>query len=151
MEDLQLEKASEVELSLITCQANPKAENLKADPHKIDKQVKDEDLEQSKRQYPTLDPSVLEVCFANSMSILVQLEEVEPSYPDSLKFEEVEIEMEQELEFLNEDILKLAILNELKTQQNQRFFDFRQFRVTSKIQNVFVVGIKIHRRNFLLV
>lgn len=147
MEDLQLGEDPEVESSSITRQADHEAENLEADPHEIDKQVEDEDLEWSQRQYPTPDPSVLEAFLANSVSIPVQPEGVEPSYPDSLESEGVGMETEPELEFLNEDMLEPAVLDELETQQNQRFFDFRQFRVPSKIQKAFAAGVRIHRRN----
>ena len=82
------------------------------------------------------------------MSISVQPEGVEPSYLDSLKSKGVGIEMELKLKFLNEDIFEPAVHDELETQQNQRFFDFRQFKVPSKIQKAFAAGIRIYRRNF---
>lgn len=85
IEDLQLREDPEAELSSIIRQADYKAENLEADPHEIDKQVKYKDLEWSQWQYLTLDPSVLEAFLAKSVSIPVQLEGVQPSYPDSFK------------------------------------------------------------------
>lgn len=44
IEDLQLGEDPEVKSSLIIYQIDHQAENPEADPHKIDKQVKDEDL-----------------------------------------------------------------------------------------------------------
>ena len=40
-----------------------------------------------------------------------------------------------------------AVLDELERQQNQRFFDFRQFRVPSKVQTAFASGVKVYKRN----
>lgn len=71
IEDLQLGEDPNVKSSLITHQANHKAENLEADPYKIDKQVEDEDLEWFQWQYLTLNPFVLEAFLANSVSIPV--------------------------------------------------------------------------------
>lgn len=79
----------------------------------------------------------------NSVTIPVQSERIEAFYLDSvIEFEEVE----NEQEYPNFSISP-AILDELENQQSQRFFDFRQFRVPSKIQTAFTAGVKIHRRN----
>ena len=43
-----------------------------------------------------------------------------------------------------------AIPDELEKQQNDRFYDFNQQRIPSKFQTVFVIGVKVHRRNLPL-
>lgn len=39
-----------------------------------------------------------------------------------------------------------AILDELKRQQNERFFDFEQRRTRSKLNSAFIAGARIHKR-----
>ncbi|MCJ1343832.1 hypothetical protein MMC31_002029 [Peltigera leucophlebia] len=55
IEDLQLGEDPEVEWSLIIHQINHQAEIPEADPHKIDKQVKDENLKWSNGNIQPLD------------------------------------------------------------------------------------------------
>ena len=93
------------------------------------------------------DLSVLKAFFLNSINISVQSEGMEPSYPYFFKSKGVEIETKPELEFLNKDMLELAIFNKLKTQQNERFFDFREFKIPFQIQKAFAASIKIHTNN----
>ena len=141
MEDLQLGEDLEIDSTLsITPQAQHEAENLE---NEDEKQAEKDDLEWAQQQYPSPDPSVLEGFLANSVTIPVQSEGIEALYPDSV----IESEgVENEQEYPNFSISP-AILDELENQQSQRFFDFRQFRVPSKIQTAFTAGVKIHRRN----
>lgn len=47
------------------------------------------------------------------------------------------------------NVIELAILNQFKKQQTNCFYDFHQYRVFTRLQIVFVVGIKIHKQNLL--
>ena len=40
-----------------------------------------------------------------------------------------------------------GILDELEKHQNNRFYDFNQHRIPSKLQTAFVAGVKVHRQN----
>ena len=40
-----------------------------------------------------------------------------------------------------------AILDHLEKQQNDRFYDFNQHQITSKLETAFMAWIKVHRRN----
>lgn len=42
------------------------------------------------------------------------------------------------------------ILNQLKKQQNNCFYDFNQYQISSKLQTTFMTGIKIHQRKLWL-
>lgn len=88
----------------------------------------------------------MEIFFANSVTIPDQSEGMKTSYPDSI-IKSKRVKNAQE--YLNFNISP-AILNELENQQSQKFFDFKQFKVLSKIQIAFTPGVKIHKRNFLL-
>lgn len=44
--------------------------------------------------------------------------------------------------------LELAVITQLEKQQNNRFQDYSQYQISSKLQNTFVAGT--HQQNFLL-
>ena len=43
--------------------------------------------------------------------------------------------------------IKSAILDQLEKQQNDKFYDFDQHRIPSKLQNAFIAGTKVHKQN----
>lgn len=47
-------------------------------------------------------------------------------------------------------ILKSAILDQLKKQYNDYFYDFHQYRVFKKLQTAFIADAKIHKQNLPL-
>lgn len=45
--------------------------------------------------------------------------------------------------------IKPAILDKLKKQQDNRFYNFKQCYILSKLNIAFVIGLKIHKQDFL--
>ena len=45
--------------------------------------------------------------------------------------------------------IKPAIMDPLEKQQNNRFYDFNQHQISSKLQTAFIARIKVHRWNLL--
>lgn len=69
---------------------------------------------------------------------------------DLFESEEVEPLKLEGVEPLSDKYVELARLEQLSNQQSQRFYDFAQHRVPTKLQTAFVAGAKIakvHRRD----
>lgn len=70
---------------------------------------------------------------------------MEASNPDFvIEFKRVENEQKY-----SDFSIPSVVLDKLKSQQNQRFFNFRQFKVLSKIHIAFIIEVKIHKKNLL--
>ena len=162
LEDIQLnEDLEELE---ITHQTDNKTEDLDLDADNIaanvDKLAKDEEWAQN--QYPTPDPSVLEAYLTNSIAIPVasQIKQhlVFDQDVDLFESEEMELFESERVELLKfkemkpfpVEYVEPARLEQLSNQQSQRFYNFAQHKVLTKLQTAFVTGIKIakvHRQD----
>ena len=143
MEDIELSEDLEVE-SEITCQTYHEAEDL--DANKIaaetnnDKLTEDEDQEWAQNQYPTYDPSILEVFLANSANMPVDNLGRQYAYNTIPDRDKADLWESEEVE--------LTRLDRLDKQQKQKFYDFAQHRVSTNLQNALTVGSKmVHRRD----
>lgn len=122
LEDIQLSEDLEIE-SAITRQTDHEAEDLDAEnavtetEHAADKLAEDEDQEWAQNQYPTPDPSVLEVFLANSVSIPV-INDAPIGYQDATSYRITD-------PFESEGV-EPARLDQLDRQQRQRFYDSAQ-------------------------
>lgn len=76
------------------------------------------------------------------------------SYPDfEIEFKEVETEKKylnlSKYQYLsNKKSLLPAIFDKLESQQSQNYFNFRQCKISSKIQIVFIEKVKVYRNYF---
>ena len=143
LEDIQLSEDLEVE-SEITRQTDHEAEDLDADniaaETDTDKLAEDEDQKWAQNQYPTPDPSDLEVFLANSTRMWVDNLRRQHAYDT--------IADRDKADLCKSEGMKPARLDQLDKQQKQRFYDFAQHRVSTNLQNVFTAGSRMgHRRD----
>ncbi len=142
--DIQLRKDLEVE-SEIPGQTNDEAEDGDADniAHKTDTNIlaEGEDQRRAQSQYPTSDPSVLEVFFANSDIMPV----------DNLRRHHTHntIADRDKVDLCESEGVKPARLDQLEKQQKQKFYDFAKYRVPIYLQNAFTLGARMVDRQYL--
>lgn len=48
---------------------------------------------------------------------------------------------------IKKGIIESTILNELKKQQNNKFYNFKQYHISSKLNTVFIANLKIYKQN----
>lgn len=141
----------------IAHQNDQEAEDLDAFPE-TEKQAIDDDLAWAEHQYPSPNPSILEAFLANSVSLPVEnadsseSEGVDQSHEISFAATATE-ESDNSTKVDNLEPPEPAVLSQLQQQQDDRFYDFSQHRVPSKLQTAFSAGlhrpaaIGIHRRD----
>ena len=126
-------------------------EDLDENLEESEQQAKDKDDQQAKQQYPTPDSTMLETFLANSIRIPVERHQLGCFSADCLKSKGVIAENEVLQSVFDESTsspsIEPAILDQLEKQQNDRFYDFDQHRIPSKLQTAFIAGTKVHRQN----
>ena len=153
MEDIQLVEDSEVDetTTTITRQADHEDENLDVNPEESEELAKENDEQWAQQQYPTPDSTMLETFMANAIRLPIERPQFDSFGTDSLESEGVAAD-NQVLDCVFDEstlspTIEPAILDQLEKQQNDRFHDFNQYRIPSKLQTAFAAGIKVHRRN----
>ena len=146
IENIHLEEDINIKSALtVTCQINHKVENLDANnttaetKHITDKLVEIEEQEWAQNQYPTPDFSIFEAFLANSVSMPVtNCTPIE--HQDTISYIANPCKSEK---------IEPTRLDQLFKQQNQRFYNFTQYRVLTKLQTAFVAGakVKVHKQN----
>ena len=103
-------------------------DNLDVDADNTKKQAEINNFAWAERQYSSPDPLILEVFFANSDSLPV--ENLFMNDADLSKSERVDQSLENSFAATSDKkyhiIPKLAIIDQLKKQQNKRFYNFSQ-------------------------
>ena len=94
---------------------------------------------------------MLETFMANAIKMPIEHQHLDSSSTDSLKSEGL-VADNQVLESVldkstSSPTIESAILDQLKKQQNNRFYDFNQHQIPSKLQTAFIAGIKVHKIN----
>ena len=133
-----LENKVELPLAILQ-QNNHKAEDLDADNDADKAEAKDNDLAWAESQYPTPDLSFFEAFLVNLVGLSVEnadsfeSEGINHSHKKSF----VAITAEKRSEYCS---LKPAVMTQLEKQQNDRFYDYSQWQIPSKLQTAFVAG-----------
>ena len=129
---------------VISHQNNHEAENLNVNVNVDEVEAKDNDFARAEGQYPTLNPSVFEAFLANSIGLPIKI-------IDSSKSKRVDCSHEnffvttttiKKHEYFS---LEPAIMIQLKKQQNNRFYNYSQYWIFSKLQTAFVT--RTYRQN----
>ena len=141
-EDIQLGEDLEEEVELapaISHQNNHEAENLDANVNADEDETKDNDLAWAEGQYLTPNLSVFETFLANSVCLPVKTtdssesERVDCSHENSF----VATTATKKHEYC---FLEPATMTQLEKQQNDRFYNYSQRQIPSKLQTAFVAG-----------
>lgn len=161
-EDIHLgEDVKDMELeSTITHQADHEMDNLDTDAvvnkDNLEKQAEIDDFAWAEGQYSSPDPSILGAFLANSVGLPVENLFVEPDFCKSEEVKDLSHKNSSELEnsFVAATTRKTrtlydehwsipepVVMDQLEKQQNERFFDFSQLRVPTKIQTAFTAGL----------
>ena len=94
---------------------------------------------------------MLEIFLANSIRISVKHHQLGCFGIDCLEFKGRAAKNKVLLSVFDENILspsiEPAILDQLEKQRNDRFYDFDQYQILSKLQTAFITGIKVNRQN----
>ena len=142
VEDIQLgeDLGEEVESApAISYQNDYETEDHDVDVNANEAEANDNDLALAEGQYSTPDPSVLKAFFANLVGLPVE---------NASSFESEGVDCNHKKLFIATTakkepeycLLEPAVMTQLEKQQNNRFYEYSQCQIPSKLQTAFIAG-----------